>query len=199
MAYMKKFFVAVALLCTSTLGYAPWVFTAAGNAIYLDRDEFEASPAVMSLMRSAQSGDENEVDRLLAQGVDINGADGFGNTALSQAAQAQQLAVVAKLFTKGARPNNFFIEQLFKVIKMSDIDSLRKFLDAGMPLEIRNQDEKTLLIYAIDFHAGDVVIEELCNRGADIDAQDGNGLSRAALIAARRSTAICLRFEKCEK
>ena len=65
----------------------------------------EANTLTRQLWHIAGSGDLEELDRLVGQGVDVNAGDRTGVTALMRAAYHGQLAMVRALIGYGADPN----------------------------------------------------------------------------------------------
>jgi len=77
---------------------------------------------------------------------------------------------------------------LFKACREGDLDMVKKLLDEGMDVNIRDNHRWTLLMEASVFGQLDV-IDELFNRGADInDVEEYN--SSALVLVARNSRDI---------
>jgi uncharacterized protein len=65
-------------------------------------------------------------------------------------------------------------QQLFDLARSGDTERLAAYLDAGAPVEMRNENGDTLLILAA-YHAHPDTVGMLVDRGADVEAQNDRG------------------------
>ncbi len=65
---------------------------------------------------------------------------------------------------------------LFRAIENDDLDGVKRILDSGIPIDIKNKDQndQTALMYASCYRNLNIV-QELCDRGAQINLQDRVG------------------------
>jgi ankyrin repeat protein len=66
-------------------------------------------------------------------------------------------------------------DELFTMAGLNQVDKVRALLNAGVPIEMRNAEAETPLLFAIRHEAGDVA-RMLLGRGADANAADSHGV-----------------------
>ena len=143
---------------------------------------------------ASRHDDYLRVQALLAQGAAVNTVNGCGQTALSVAAQLNNVDTVALLLKHGANVNADF--PLVGAASGDNLASAQLLLDHGADIEAK-QCGLTPLIAAVDNHirigtgtfpvghADELIDMEklLLDRGADVNAMRGG---KTALMVARR-------------
>ena len=64
---------------------------------------------------------------------------------------------------------------LFEAIGSGDVDQVNMCLDAGTPIDSRDDDQNTPLIISAEGEPG--ILATLIERGADVDLQNSNGVT----------------------
>jgi ankyrin len=136
---------------------------------------------------AVRNGDLQEVERVLASGVDPNAPDARGNPPLFQAAWTGNAAVITSLLAHGADINRRNSETqssaLFYAVVSGREAVVRLLLNKGARVDFRYRDNQTVLHIAAA--EGNVpVLEALVAAGADVNAadrRDRTGLDEAVL------------------
>jgi hypothetical protein len=115
-------------------------------------------PPYGALTDAVQTGDTSTVQRLLAQGADVNERDQAGNSVLSRAAYAGYMEIARLLVDKGAN------------------------------LDSRNSMGETALMFAVSSYSPnrDYMVRLLLDKGANIDIRNTSG-NTAQTLAVMRS------------
>lgn len=103
------------------------------------------------LIQAAHSGDARQVKQLLAQGVDINGRDGSGRTALMVGASEGHKPVVEVLLTEGAEVNlqTPLGSTAMRFAATADsVDILKALIQSGASVNIKDKSGWTPIIHA---------------------------------------------------
>jgi len=139
----------------------------------------------VQLIQAAEAGDTAEVQRLLAEGADIDGRDALGRTPVMAATHGNQIDTVRALIQAGAdidirdnRMDNPFLyagaEGLLEILKLT--------IDAGADTTLTNRFDGTALIPAAE--RGHVeIVNDLLMR-TDVDINYVNNLGWTALLEA---------------
>lgn len=132
-----------------------------------DRLAFEQQKRQQQLSEAAVAGRVEDMNALIAVGVNINGLDEQGRTALHAALIARQVAAVVYLLDRGADPNICTESGVSPLALAIDAESLDASTDSrGRPA------------------AADMTLALLL-KGADANAPSGGGLTPLALALAR--------------
>jgi len=101
---------------------------------------------------ACRKGDTDEVDRLIAEGVNLNGVDRWGNSALMRAANAGHTDLVAKLISSGANVNQLATRDQWTALMNGACegftDCCKLLIEAGAELDARNSMSATAFMYA---------------------------------------------------
>jgi ankyrin repeat protein len=120
------------------------------------------------------------------EGVDVNGAQGDGTTALHWAAYQLDAALVGELLSHGAKAdvqNRYGASPLSEAVKGGNADIVQMLLAAGANVEAANVDGETVLMLAA--RTGKVeVAKRLIEAGADVNAQEAWRQQTALMWAA---------------
>ena len=107
-------------------------------------------------------------------GIDVNGAQGDGTTALHWAAYQLDAALVGELLSHGATAdtqNRYGASPLSEAVKGGNADIVEMLLAAGANAEAPNADGETALMLAA--RTGNVaVVSKLLAAGADVNARE---------------------------
>lgn len=134
---------------------------------------------------AAEKGDVEEVLRLLEKGVDIDGTDEQGRTAVVAATYGNQVEVVEALIDKGADINirDHQLNNVFLYAGASGyLDIVKLAIEAGADPTLTNRFGGTALIPAAERGHVKVVKELLTN--SDVDVNHINDLQWTALMEA---------------
>ena len=147
--------------------------------------EAAASTSVcVALPRAANDGDLAEVQRLLAAGFPVNGADAFGHTALHEAAMWGHDAILTRLLRAGADvhvQDASGLTALDVAIRTGNVSSLLMLHEAGANLDLSGPASLPLMIDAAA--QGYTTLLDLILAGKiNVNWQDESG--RTALAAA---------------
>jgi ankyrin repeat protein len=111
---------------------------------------------------------------LIAEGVDVNAAQGDGTTPLHWAAYNLDAALVGVLLAHGAKPdakNIFGASPLSEAVKAGNAQLVQLLLKAGAEVDAPNGDGETTLMLAA--RAGSVAVAKLLlEHGADVNARE---------------------------
>jgi uncharacterized protein len=152
------------------------------------------------LMNAAKAGKAVDVERALAQGVNVNERDDAGVPPLLNAAESGNTDVVKILLDRGADVNARVIGPKREVYTTTGFQTVRNgqpgaaVVTTGRRIEYAANEDQTALIMASS--RGHVaVVKMLLDRGADVNAQIGNGhwkgrtaLSSAVGVIPRKET-----------
>lgn len=128
---------------------------------------------------------------------DVNAAQGDGMTALHWAAYQEDTKLIAALLAKGARVDaatrNGALTPIFLAATSGNAQSLKLLLDAGAPVDSRNEHGATPLMFAAA--SGNVdALQILVERGAAVNAADTARGQSALFYAAALNRADAVRF-----
>jgi len=131
-----------------------------------------ASAAVLA--DAIMNGDRSRALELLADGQDVNEAQGDGTTPLHWAVYQLDTELTSELLARGARPdvrNAYGSSPLAEAVKVANLALVELLLDAGADVESPNADGQTALMLAA--RAGSIdVARALVERGADVDVTE---------------------------
>lgn len=145
-----------------------------------------------TLQSAAQAGDLPQVQDLLANGADVNGVDGEGNTALHLAANNGHLEVVRALLDGGADANAQDAQgwtPIFKAAYNHEMDCgfapvVQALVDAGADVNYRIFYGLTPLMLAAG--GGEAAVcEVLLGAGAEVKAANEGGRTALAMAKER--------------
>jgi ankyrin repeat protein len=132
-----------------------------------------------ALVMSAFNANLNGVSDLINSGVNVNGFDELGRTALCFAAERNHKEMIRYLLESGADPN--LSQPLHRSIGHGDIESISILLDAGAEIDGRGTSGSTALMFATMispyFADSSKAVQFLIEKGADVNARDNNGMS----------------------
>ena len=138
------------------------------------------------LARAAHDGDLAAVQRLLASGAPVNGADAFGRTALHEAAMWGHDAILARLLRAGAdvhAQDAAGRTALDEALQTGNVSSLLLLGEAGADLDLSGPSSLPLMIEAAA-RDNTTLLELILAEGHDVNWQDTNGLTALAAAAA---------------
>ena len=151
------------------------------------------SPLIEAVKRADR--DRNGVAALLRQGVDPNGADSYGSTALHWAVDLDDLATVELLIRAGANPkatNRYGVAPLSLACTNGNAAIIGRLLDAGADPNTMAPGGETALMTASRTGKVDAV-EILLARGADVNARESVRGQTALMWAAAEGHASAIR------
>jgi hypothetical protein len=138
-----------------------------------------------ALMAAASSGDTTALDLLLQAGARVSIEDATGTTAITYAAAEGHAAAVALLQSHGATAGE---TELILAAGRCNTEIVSAFLRAGMAADTRHS-ATTPLIAAAGGNCADTV-GLLIDRGANVDAKNGEGWTPLIKAAAAGHTEI---------
>ena len=153
----------------------------------LSLDETFPDSAVRQLARAAAAGDSNRVDRLLRQGVDINGRGRDNATPLFWSIIVYDLNGFRHLLAKGADANIQPVTRrgvMHLAAMAKDPEFLEAAIAAGGNVNLVSRHDGTTPISSAIIGRRIRNIERLIASGADINFQDPEGVTPAQLAAA---------------
>ena len=121
------------------------------------------------LRMAAFKGDTEKTSQLLAEGVEIDGKNEYGNTALMIAAQKGHLEIVKSLIAGGAdvnQRNRVGITALMFAAKRGHLEIVKALLAAGADVNVRTEGGVTAL-FAAESERHTEVVEILRKAGAN--------------------------------
>jgi ankyrin repeat protein len=136
-----------------------------------------------TLFKAAMAGDVKEMEKLVAQGQDVNGTAG-GMTPLHMACVFKKLEAAEYLLSKGAlvdATDNDGETPLAKTITQNKMDIINLLLSKGANPNLKNKKGETPLIAAVSYGKSYEMIEALYNAGGDITIKDGSGHTASQL------------------
>jgi ankyrin repeat protein len=169
----------------------------AGTALAVDAGRQDGVDNTAALIQAATRNDLAAVDSLLKAGVNPNGANDYGATALYAAAASTDPAVVAKLLAAGADPNGHLMggeTPLMEASLRGNLATVKALLAAGADPNVQEKaGGQTALMWAISQHHS-AVTDELVKGKADVNLASKTG-STPLMFAAQgdiKSTNILL-------
>jgi uncharacterized protein len=151
-----------------------------------------AAPADTRLVDSARQRDMAAVRTLVAQGVDVNIADGDGSTALHWAASHGDADMTALLLKAGASVKAATrigaMTPLVMAARNGNDAVVRALLEAGASARDANTNGTTVLMYAAASGSA-AAVTLLLDNGADVNATDVTNGQTALMFAAARNAA----------
>ncbi len=157
--------------------------------------------AIQRLADAAETGDAEQVARLLREGVpaDASSTEGWSRTALDRAIVAEQTDVVRLLLAAGADPDQrtgAYHEDmpLRFAAPRGMIDIIRLLLDAGADPDGRLDDRQTtpLILAAGEGHAA--IVEMLLKHGASVNYVEGRARGGPLIAAAAGGWPVIVRL-----
>lgn len=148
---------------------------------------------------AARDGELPIVARLLATGIDINGANAGGATALEMAATAGQTEIVAFLIEHGARfdplESPCFSSALISAATKHHVGTVEMLLAHGADPNVRDEQGQTALMWAVFHNSPLSIVEMLLLKGATAAATDirGNTALDYAVEAKNEHACVLLR------
>jgi hypothetical protein len=109
--------------------------------------------------------------------LDVNGADGVGNSTLSEAVQTGQIATVDELLRAGAdanAANDSGITVLMDAVAYRRPDMLRRLLKGGARINAQDDRGRTALMTAARYRNPEIA-QLLLDEGADVRIRDDSG------------------------
>jgi uncharacterized protein len=134
-----------------------------------------ADPQVIKLTSAVLNNDLEKVLKIIAEGVDVNGLDDVGCTALSLASSNDNYLIMEALLHVGADPN-FVLKSEFEslndgttnLMRVSSKKTCLLLLNYGADMNMKDSQGETALMIAIKTsNVG--IAEALLQQGADID------------------------------
>jgi len=148
------------------------------------------------LVEAARQHDAAAVRALLAEGINVNEADGDGSTALHWAAAAGDVDTVRALLAAGANVKAATrigaMTPLYMAAKNGRDGAVRLLLDAGADANEANGNGTTVLMMAAASGNGPAV-QALLDRGADPNAADATNGQTALMFAAAHNGVDAIR------
>ena len=108
----------------------------------IPRPVFEGDKkALIKVCKSRGSGDLDEARDLIAQGINIDEQDVYGQTALMNAVQLNRLEIVMELIRAGAAldlQNKYGNTVIMWAVKCNDLEIVQELIRAGAALDVQN-------------------------------------------------------------
>jgi ankyrin repeat protein len=131
--------------------------------------------AASPLADAVENGRMDTANTLIhTDGIDVNGAQGDGTTALHWAAYRLDAGLVGELLSHGAKPdvqNRYGSTPLAEAVKGGNRDIVEILLTAGANVDAANGDGETALMLAARTGSAEVV-KALLSAGADVNAHE---------------------------
>lgn len=138
------------------------------------------------LVRAIWREDVREVERLLAEGADVNELDESTNSApLAEAAATGNLEMVRTLLAAGAEPNARNSRGTTALMRLDDdagAELVRTLLAAGAKVNLKNEEGQTALHVAAEFQTAEA-LGVLLEAGAKVNASDKEGKTPLMIAA----------------
>jgi len=144
------------------------------------------------LVEAVQKGNQQELERLLRNGADVNVRDGNGNTPLASAVLLGDVEAVRMLLDHGADVNargSFGTPPLILASMAGSSEIVRMLLNKGAAVNVRGRHGATPLITAAMYNSPEVV-KILLDAGADVSVQDIAGKKASTYAAENRCTEV---------
>lgn len=136
------------------------------------------------LMVAAQTGKADAVNRLIAEGANIETTDQQGRTVLEVAAAFGQTDVVKRLLTAGANLGTGNRKTALHIAAASGkTDIVNALLDAGARVDVADQDGNEPLHVAVVHSTNGHIVKALLDAGARVDAANRDGMQPIHLAA----------------
>lgn len=127
---------------------------------------------------ASRSGDLEKVKKLIEGGIDINGEDAVGGTALFYAVQRNHNDIAELLIRSGADVNHRSPKggytALMAIHGKDNSESLQLLLDHGADINLKDNESKTAFLRASEY-CNPPVIKLFIDHGANISDTDANG------------------------
>ena len=135
-----------------------------------------ASPVLAEspLAGAIENGRREAALELIAEGADVNAAQGDGTTPLHWAAYRLDVELVERLLARGARAstmNRYGASPLGEAAKAANVEIVERLLEAGADVEAANADGETALMLAARTGSTEVA-RVLIAAGADVNARE---------------------------
>jgi len=157
--------------------------------------------AVEKLLDAAMYGNLQQVQQLIANGVDVNAISSCNRTALSLAIQGGKIPVIQALLDAGADPNlpdetdddlaanSPLMAAASTFFATNRGDMVRLLIQRGADINQQDAEGQTALMHALRYSDMDV-IETLIRAGADLDIQDNEGNTALMMAELIESTKV---------
>lgn len=139
-----------------------------------------------ALMVVAQIGKVDGVNRLIAEGANIETTDQHGRTVLEVAVAFGQTDVVKMLLTAGAKVNREAGNRktpLHMAAAAGKSEIVKALLDAGARVDVADQDGNEPLHIAVVNPTNGEIVQDLLHAGARVDATNHDGMQPIHLAA----------------
>ena len=143
--------------------------------------------ALIKVCGSRGSGNVDEARDLIAQGINVDEQDEYGNTALMFAVMFNRFEMVQELIRAGAAldlQDNYGMTALMNANRP---EIAQELIRAGAALDVQNETGWTALMWAAVYNRLEIV-QELIRAGAALDLQNNNG--DTALISAASNNCL---------
>ena len=148
------------------------------------------------LIDAVKARDADAVRTLIAQGADVNAAEGDGSTPLHWSAANGDMTITEALLKAGARVTAATriggMSPLFMAAKNGSAEVVAALLQAGAEAREANSNGTTVLMMAAAAGSAPAVTM-LLDRGADPDAKESTSGQTALMFAAARNSADAIR------
>ncbi len=131
------------------------------------------------LVVASRAGFEPTVDALLRAGAKVDAKNGFGDTAIMVAALGGHLALVKKLYSRGAEINPVGWTPLAYAATNGKTEVVRYLLEIGAKPNALSANGTTALMMAVRGGHAETV-DLLLAKGADVNLRNQNGASALA-------------------
>lgn len=144
-----------------------------------------ANDGYTPLMSAAESGVLDKLSLVISEKVDVNAVTEDGRTALTLAAGRAKPELVRHLLTAGAdaTAREGRISPLAEAVRGGSLESAKLLIEAGADPSRPDTGGKTPLILAV-LGGQDALVEELLDRGADVNGRNGEDGTTALMWAA---------------